>query len=99
MNYLRIRAQRWIREFTAAGLAKWDARVARNIARVRWLHCFNKAGKHILFLVTPFTSRKKVKLLARAGKELSLNRGRACARKIQWRRGINDVAGKVGAVS
>lgn len=70
MNYLRIRAHRWIREFTAAGLAKWDARVPRSVAR--WLHCFNKAGKHILFLVTPFTSRKKVKLLAKAGQRIVL---------------------------
>lgn len=43
---------------------------ARDVALrsyARRLHCFNKAGKHILFLVTLFTSRKKVKLLAGLG--------------------------------
>jgi len=66
MNYLRIWVHRWIREFTTATLRQAKA-AARRCICVRvpatQLHCFNKAGKHILFLVTLFTSRKKVKLL------------------------------------
>jgi len=69
MNYLRIWVHRCIRKFTTTAsrqvkAAEWphDLRLC-----ARRLHCFNKASKHILFLVTLFTSRKKVKLLAGLG--------------------------------
>lgn len=71
MNYLRIWVYRWIREFTTVDLRQAgqpSGRATLPAFVCPWLHCFNKAGKHILFLVTLFTSRKKVKLLTGLGR-------------------------------
>lgn len=54
-NHSQARAAEWLR----------DVSLRSHACR---LHCFNKTGKHILFLVTLFMSRKKVKLLTGLGR-------------------------------
>lgn len=95
MNYLRIRVHRWIREFITAALAQVAAQ-RYSYPYARRLNCFNKAGKHILFLVTLFASRKKVKLLVWLGRRQRIvfkSRGK-CTRKIQCNATLNNVSRK-----